>query len=707
MAIYTWLPSGGGDFNVASNWTLDGINPSTTTPGPNDIAEFNTTKGTISGNPDVYGILFNTDASNLTFTGQITLTLFADIQGKLTLASGASITDSGTLNVAPHSNSSGSSGTFVVGPGASYLGTATAQTLGTEYLFNIGSSPFTTSEVGATGKAIVEGPGALVDTGANGAATVGTLPGSSGSLQILAGGVAKFATTDPSNFVSLQVGRQGTGTVTVDGAGSQLQLTGLMYAGRAGIGTVTLTNGASLTETAVGTGNGSNFGTGGSNPFLTGGTGTLNVLSGSTATFGDSLGFGQNGATGVGLVSDATLSVGGLIRLGSGTTAPGGKGTLTIEDGGVVRDTAAADTSTAYVLLGNTAGTTGTVGVDGWGSILDAGANAIDVGRIGTGTLTASNHGLITSTGLTVGDRGDGTLDLTGGAAAIAKSPSGNEAALSVGAEAGGTGSISVSGHGSTLIAVGEAVLGGTYTGTGAVAGGTGDVSVSQGGLLGTGNMVIESGSSLGIDGTSAALIAGNLSDGGGVMTSGLLSVTGAVSGVGSLTLDGGLANLGSLDGTNVSFGGASSELRIQALGGTSDVSGMQVGDVIDLAGQQGVTLNDDTVTTKSGMLFLSPAPAGDTYQLIHSLDGTAVVLTPASGHGMSDMATDNTGPSLEGLNGETNISADLLERLGVNTGILPFTTTEEMAGYIGASAGGSANSSVVNLLMAHQPFAG
>ena len=553
----------------------------------------------------------------------------------------------------------------------------------------------------------MEGPGALVDTGANAGATVGTLPGSTGLLQISAGGVAKFATTNPSNFVSLQVGRQGTGTVTVDGAGSQLQLTGLMYAGRAGTGTVTLSNGASLTETAVGTGNGSNFGTGGSTPFLTGGTGTLNVLSDSTATFGDSLGFGQNGATGVGLVSDATLSVGGLIRLGSGTTAPGGKGTLTIEDGGVVRDTAAADTSTAYVLLGNTAGTTGTVSVDGWGSLLDAGANAIDVGRIGMGTLTASDYGLITSTGLTVGDHGNGTLSLTSGAAAIAKSPSGNGAALSVGAHAGGTGSISISGHGSALIAAGEAVLGGTDTGPGVTAGGTGDVSVSQGGLLGAGNMTIETGSSLGIDGTSAALIAGSLSDGGGITTSGLLAVTGAVSGAGSLTLDGGLANLGSLDGTNVSFGGASAALRIQALSSTSSVSDMQAGDVVDLVGQHGVTINDDTVATKSGMLFLSPAPAGDTYQLVHSLDGTAVVLTAASGHGMSDMATDATGLSFASLDHMPNISGDLLQTLGVNPGTLPFTATDETAGYIGASAGSSPNSAAVNLLMAHQPFAG
>jgi T5SS/PEP-CTERM-associated repeat protein len=541
-------------------------------PGPSDFAEFGLGTGTITGNPDVEGFIFDSDASNWTFTGQTTLLFGTNIHGTVTLASGASITASFGISVA---EDPGSSGTFVVGPGASYLGNASLQ----GYLFNIGSSRFFTSGVGATGTVIVEGPGALVDTGA---ASIGYLPGSTGSLQILAGGVAKFATTNAS-VASLSVGRQGTGTVTVDGTGSQLQLSGYLAAARSGTGTVTLTNGATLTEilpdNALPNDVPSFFGRGlVSGGVLSAGTGFLNVWSGSTATFSDSLYFGMDGDTGVGLVSDGTLNVGGWLELGSSTGVPGGKGTLTIEDGGVVRDTAAADTSTAYVLLGAASGTTGTVSVDGWGSRLDAGANAIDVGAIGTGSLTASDDGLISSTGLTVGDHGDGTLDVTSGAAAIAKAPSGTGAALTVGASAGGTGSISVSGQGSTLIAVGEAVLGGTDTGSGITAGGTGNISVSQGGLLGTGSMTIESGSSLGIDGNSAALIAGNLSDGAGITTSGLLAVTGTVSGAGSLTLDGGLANLGSLDSTNVSFGGAPAALRIQALSGTSNVSGMQVG---------------------------------------------------------------------------------------------------------------------------------
>jgi autotransporter family porin len=707
MATYTWVPSGGGDFNVASNWTLDGVTASTA-PGPNDIAEFDVAAtGTISGNFNIFELHPFNNASNWTFTGQITI-VASDIHGTMTLASGASITASVGIGVA---EDAGALSTLVVGPGASYINTLPAQS--GLYPLNIGNGS------NATGTVIVEGPGSLVDTEFNGASVaVGAATGT-GLLQISDGGIAEFATTNPNQLVSLAVGRSGTGTVTVDGAGSQLQLTGIMYAGRGTTGnaTVTLANGASLTETAVGVGFATRFGSGGlvNGVFTPAGTGTFNVLSDSTATFGDSLNFGDDGATGVGLVSNGTVNVGGLLRFGSSTpvgggfTAPGGNGTLTINDGGIVRDTAAADSSTAYVQLGATAGTTGTVSVDGWGSLLDAGTNAIDVGTFGTGTLTASDDGLITSTGLTVGDHGNGTLNLTDGGVAITNPPSGTGSAFTVGAQAGGTGFVGVSGHGSVLIAAGEAVLGGTDTSSGIAAGGTGDVSVSQGGLLGTGSMIIEAGSNLGIDGTSAAIIAGNLSDDGGVTTSGFLAVTDTMSGAGTLTLDGGLANLGSLDSANVTFGDAPAVLRTEALSGTSNVSSMQVGDVIDFASQPGVTLTNDTVTTSSGMMFLNPAPAGDTYQLIHSLDGTALALIPASGHGMSDIAAADTSLSLASLTDAPHISGDFLQHLVVDAGMrsVTFAATNEMVGYVGASAGVSPNSAALDLLMAHYPFAG
>ena len=432
-----WLPASGGDFATASNWTLDGINPASTTPGQTDNTVFAVTAtGTISGDGNVARIDFVNSASDWTLTGQIA-TGAIDIAGMVTLASGANIVASIGAGIAATNNSSG---TFVVGPGATYSDTAAAQAV--NYLFNIGNGS------GANGTVIVQGAGAVVDTGSN-PASIALNPGSTGALEIAGGGVAKFTTTNNGALASLSLAKGGTGTVTVDGAGSHLQLTGTMYAGRGGASTVTLTNGASLTETAVGTGFSSAFGSGGNvnGVFSTAGTGTLDVLSGSTATFGDSLSFGANGTTGTGLVSDGTLDVGGVLRLGAGTTASGGKGTLTIDDGGTVRDTAAADPSTSYVQLGATTGTTGTAVIDGHGSTLDAGANGIDIGVIGTGTMTVSDHGLVKSSDLVVGDSGNGTLNLTGGGDALAGAHStGTGAVLAVGAHAGRTGTISISG---------------------------------------------------------------------------------------------------------------------------------------------------------------------------------------------------------------------------------------------------------------------
>ena len=146
MATYTWLPASGGDFATASNWTLDGINPASTTPGQTDNTVFAVTAtGTISGDGNVARIDFVNSASNWTLTGQIA-TGAIDITGMVALASGASIVASIGAGIAATNNSSG---TFVVGPGATYSDTAAAQAV--NYLFNIGNGS------GANGTVIVQG----------------------------------------------------------------------------------------------------------------------------------------------------------------------------------------------------------------------------------------------------------------------------------------------------------------------------------------------------------------------------------------------------------------------------------------------------------------------------------------------------------------------------------------------------------------------
>ena len=75
----------------------------------------------------------------------------------------------------------------------------------------------------------------------------------------------------------------------------------------------------------------------------------------------------------------------------------------------------------------------------------------------------------------------------------------------------------------------------------------------------------------------------------------------------------------------------------------------------------------------------------------------------------MSDVATADIGRSFVSLDDMPDISDDLLQRLVVNPGMrsLTFTATDETVGYVGANAGSNPNSAAVNLLMAHQPFAG
>jgi T5SS/PEP-CTERM-associated repeat protein len=169
MATYTWRQAGGGDFNMPSDWT-PGINPATTLPGPGDIANVNgKIASTISGNTDAFWVYLNKDqpsyfAPDLTFIRQIQVGGLGE-DCKLTLASDARVT------------------------AAICNGTAPAQS--SNYLFNIDDG------AGATGTVIVQGPSALLDTRANGA-SVGINPTSTGSLQIFAGGEAKFATSGPS-----------------------------------------------------------------------------------------------------------------------------------------------------------------------------------------------------------------------------------------------------------------------------------------------------------------------------------------------------------------------------------------------------------------------------------------------------------------------------------------------------------------------------
>ncbi|ADO48275.1 outer membrane autotransporter barrel domain protein [[Enterobacter] lignolyticus SCF1] len=242
--------------------------------------------------------------------------------GTLTVNSGA-VVSSGTDNTADTSGSvlgydSGSSGTVIIDGGTWYDG------------------------VDAANNSLTNGTTAVGGSG-------------TGNLQIKNGGKVALV------FLNIGQNGSGNGTVTVDGAGSQLLATATstsgITVGNNGTGVLNITNGGSaIGNVLTYIGLDSNA------------TGTVNVSgAGSTFTVADGIIVGANG-TGTMNIAD-----GGKVTSGGGSIA-GGSGS-------------------------NPAGGTGTVHIDGSGSLWDIGNSILSIGSAGTGngTLIVSNQGTLTA----------------------------------------------------------------------------------------------------------------------------------------------------------------------------------------------------------------------------------------------------------------------------------------------------------------------
>jgi T5SS/PEP-CTERM-associated repeat protein len=352
----------------------------------------------------------------------------------------------------------------------------------------VGSADSGDVTVSGTGSSFTAGE----DDGTNGGLAIGV--DGTGIFTVEDGGT--LSVPDASNGLSIGVNDDGQGTLEVTDSGSTASVSGDnsdgLLVGAYGTGTLDIEDGASVTSstndptawwaTVVGTSEGSTGTviidgagsslTAGSGGMSVGnsGTGTVTVEDGGTLNvtdteYGLQIGtFADSNGTVTVEGAGSTLNSDGPITVGSTDT-----GALTVEDGGTV----AADDN--LVLIGANDGSTGTVTVEGSGSTLTADAIVVGGTDDASAQLIISDGGLVTAS--TVSVAADSAIQLTGGEL--------------------DTDPITISGgslFGSGTVN-GDVTDDGTITASGGLLDLTGDVS-------GTGSLVIDSYSTLQLDGT-------------------------------------------------------------------------------------------------------------------------------------------------------------------------------------------------------------
>ncbi len=364
-----------------------------------------------------------------------------------------------------------------------------------------------------------------------------------GNLLITSGGAVS------SVYGYLGVNAGSDGTVTVTGRGSIWSISGNLYIGNSGTGVLLIENAGTVSTNgysngilgdsagSIGqvtvTGSGSTLSNGGDFYVGYSGNGTLQITNGGSVSNGDNE---YGGVVGAGSGSDGTVAVtgGGSAWTNSGDLTIGysGTGTLSITGGGSVSN----GLSNYGAVIGYNAGASGQVIVTGRGSMW-TGSGGLYVGYDGgKGTLQIASGGTVTDEAGSVGGYntlygGDpdssGSVTVTGSGSTWT-----NTGDLVVGAS--GTGSLLISGGGT--VTSGESVYGGLI---GNNAGSSGSVTVTGSGsswtesssltigYSGNGSLLIENGGAVSDQGGSLGFLAGS-------------SGTVTVSGSGSLWTEGG-----------------------------------------------------------------------------------------------------------------------------------------------------------------------
>ena len=322
-----------------------------------------------------------------------------------------------TLNVSLNSNVSlyrvgfnGGTGTLNVWDGADLTTTST-----TQGDISLGEG------LGSTGTLGVDGAGSFAE-----AEDVVVGHGGTGYLNITNGGHVELTDgTNPDVWVGLAdnpVTGNGSGTVMVDGSGSELNVDNARL-GEDGVASVTISGGGLIHSagfTTIGelssstgsittvTGSGSLLDVGTTLTVGDAGQGTLNVEMGGHVTVGTDLAIGATSTDDNTVTVDgagSTVGVTGAIKVGDS-----GKGILHISSGGAV-------TVAGGFSAGDLPNSDGTVSMDGLGSQVTVNNCCLYVAREGTGSLTISGGALAQSNAyMDVAQQGnaDGTVTVTG-----------------------------------------------------------------------------------------------------------------------------------------------------------------------------------------------------------------------------------------------------------------------------------------------------
>ncbi len=475
-------------------------------------------------------------------SGELTVSNSGTVQVGTTLAVGTG----GTIQ---NGTSYAGNGTLTIGAGGTVELTGGAQTASFGVLLaSSNNNQLTSSEAVVT----VSGAGALLNTDGNGIA-VGQF--GTASLTVSQGGSVLAGTENSSSVVALGIGKQGSGTVTVTGSGSQLTANGGAWVGRAGSGSLVIANQGSVLIGVDGTGSGGitigGAGLSNGSTLFTGGTGTASVTTGGVLSSTQAVNVGRNGDSGSLSVTGGTVVAGTDLVIGASTTLAAG----------------------GYDVVGN-------------GMTQVAAAMAFN----GNGTVTVGTGGLVE-----IGANGLGA----------------GVAGLVIGSAAGGTGNLSVSG-GTVLAAGGLSIFQGS---TVSVSSG-GGIDVGASGSISAGAINVDSGYAITGDGLVRDSVVNN-SGTIAAFGAGTLEITGAVVGSGRLELNSG--SVLRLDGTigagqSIVFDAGTAETLILGTPPTSftnSVSGLTAGDRIEFAGLKvtgaaAASASAITVRTSTGNYILN-----------------------------------------------------------------------------------------------------